>query len=99
MPGVGEVRLRVAGSGCCHTDIAIWREYSGEGASWQPPLVLGHETTGWVDQIGPGVLGIDRGAAYAVYAVPGCGRCVSCVGGAMNLCATGGSPSLGLGFG
>lgn len=48
-PGPGEVRVRIAAAGMCHTDLASLR--------WAGPLVLGHEGAGYVDAIGPCVEG------------------------------------------
>ncbi|OLL73540.1 Alcohol dehydrogenase [Pseudonocardia sp. Ae168_Ps1] len=48
-PGPGEVLLKVAGAGACHSDVSVYREFvEGAPGSQQPPFVLGHETSGWV---------------------------------------------------
>ncbi len=50
-PGQGEVRLRIAYVGICGSDL---HGYTGESGRRQPGMVMGHEASGWVDQVGPG---------------------------------------------
>jgi len=82
-PGPGQVRLRVAGSGVCHSDLHVMH---APWLPWATPFTVGHETTGWVDAIGIGASGIEVGAAYAVYGSWGCGVCRPCQAGAENYC-------------
>jgi len=51
MPGPGQVRIAVAAAGICGTDIHILRD---EFPS-RPPVTLGHEFSGRIDRLGPGV--------------------------------------------
>jgi propanol-preferring alcohol dehydrogenase len=81
--GAGQVRLKVAGSGVCHSDLHVMQAPS---LPWSTPFTLGHETTGWVDAVGQGVSGIEVGVAYAVYGSWGCGVCRPCQQGAENYC-------------
>ena len=81
--GAGQVRLRVAGSGVCHSDLHVMHAPS---LPWSTPFTFGHETTGWVDAVGSGVDGIEVGHAYAVYGSWGCGVCRPCQQGAENYC-------------
>ena len=85
--GPGQVVVRVAGSGLCHSDfILISRERSdwkGEG----PPFTLGHEVAGWVEEVGSGVTKFQRGDAVAVIGSwATCGRCHMCRSGEENHC-------------
>jgi propanol-preferring alcohol dehydrogenase len=100
-PGPGEVLLRVAGAGACHSDVAIYREFTeGSRATLAPPFVLGHETSGWVEELGPGVSGLDAGAAQLVYGPIGCGRCKACARGQDPYCENAQAlPHRGLGLG
>jgi len=82
-PRPGQVRLRVAGSGLCHSDLSVIR---ARPAYFPLPLTLGHEPTGWVDAVGPGVTGLREGDAYAVYFPWGCGHCARCAHGHENIC-------------
>ena len=81
--GAGQVRLKVAGSGVCHSDLHVMH---APWLPWSTPFTLGHETTGWVDAVGEGVRGIDVGMAYAIYGSWGCGVCSPCQQGAENYC-------------
>ena len=51
-PGPGEVLIRVAGCGVCHTDIGFWKD--GVPTRRALPLTLGHEVSGTVVAAGPG---------------------------------------------
>ena len=55
-PGPGEVLLKVAGAGACHSDVAFFDEFESDITGFMtPPFVLGHETSGWIEALGPGV--------------------------------------------
>jgi alcohol dehydrogenase, propanol-preferring len=100
-PGPGEVLLKVAGAGACHSDVAIYKEFGKDGpGSIAPPFTLGHENAGWVEALGPGVTGITVGDAFLVYGPIGCGHCRMCSRGQDTYCENAASmPSLGLGLG
>ncbi|HXE76424.1 MAG TPA: NAD(P)-dependent alcohol dehydrogenase [Candidatus Xenobia bacterium] len=83
-PGPGEVLLRVGAAGACHSDLHVLDAPDALGLPI--PLTLGHEVAGWVEALGPGVSGIDRGEAVAVYGIVGCGRCAGCLVGRDNAC-------------
>ncbi len=84
-PGPGEVRIRVAACGVCHTDL----HYVDHGTPTfrKPPIVLGHEASGRVEALGPGVQGWKEGDRVLVPAVLTCGSCRSCRLGRENICA------------
>lgn len=84
-PGPGEVLIKVAASGACHSDLHIM-EYPADMLPWKVPFTLGHETTGWVERLGPGVTNLDVGRAVAVYGAWGCGGCRACRLGMENYC-------------
>ncbi|MBP1684515.1 MAG: Alcohol dehydrogenase zinc-binding domain protein, partial [Deltaproteobacteria bacterium] len=50
-PQQGEVLVRLAASGVCHSDLSIQRGI----VPMRPPIIIGHEGAGVVDAIGPGV--------------------------------------------
>jgi propanol-preferring alcohol dehydrogenase len=85
--GPGQVVVRVAGSGLCHTDFTV---ISRERAHWKddpPPFTLGHEIAGWVEEVGTGVTTFRHGDAVAVNPNwPSCGRCHMCRSGEENHC-------------
>lgn len=83
-PGAGEVLIRVAGCGVCHTDL----HYIDHGVPTfkKPPLVLGHEVSGTVAGLGAGVSQWKEGARVLLPAVYGCGQCTMCRMGRENIC-------------
>jgi len=85
--GPGQVVVRVAGSGLCHTDITV---IGRERSYWKdnpPPFTLGHEVAGWVEEIGTGVKGFKVGDAVAVNpSWQSCGHCHMCRSGEENHC-------------
>ena len=79
-----EVLVRVAGAGLCHSDLHVWHM-----DGWPiTPMTLGHETAGWVEQVGANVAGFQQGDAVLVYLVWACGVCRACVEGRDNACIT-----------
>lgn len=87
-PGPGEVLLKVAGAGACHSDVALFDEFESDpNGLMAPPFVLGHETAGWIEAVGPGVRGnLEVGGAYLVYGPIGCGHCRACSRGQDTYC-------------
>lgn len=84
-PGPGEVVIKVAASGACHSDLHLLWDMDAS-AVWQLPMTLGHETAGWVHALGDGVTGVSEGDAVAVYGAWGCGVCPRCAVGMENYC-------------
>ena len=83
-PGPGEVLVRVGAAGVCHSDLHI---IDAPDALGMPiPLTLGHENAGWIEGLGAGVTGLERGEAGAVYGIVGCGTCVACLARRDNQC-------------
>lgn len=83
-PRPGEVLLKMAATGICHTDIAVLDgEASGLGRF---PLVLGHEGAGIVTGVGTGVSSVRIGDPVILTPVPQCGVCPECLSGRSNLC-------------
>ncbi|WP_150244255.1 NAD(P)-dependent alcohol dehydrogenase [Nocardiopsis quinghaiensis] len=101
-PGPGEVLLRVAGSGACHSDISVYRHFrEGQPGAQKPPFVLGHENSGWVEALGEGVSGrVEVGGAYLVYGPTGCGHCRRCARGQDTYCENAATvPHMAVGLG
>jgi propanol-preferring alcohol dehydrogenase len=90
-PGPGEVLLRMGGAGVCHSDLHVLYEFPAGAMPWQPPFTLGHENAGWVEAVGAGVSGLERGLPVAVHGPWGCGICRACAAGAENYCRTPGA--------
>ena len=85
-PGDGEVLVKIAGAGACHSDLHVIDAIAAGNSFFKPPFTLGHENTGWVEAIGPGVRGVEIGEAVAIYCAWGCGRCRMCARGSENYC-------------
>ncbi|GHF54574.1 S-(hydroxymethyl)glutathione dehydrogenase/alcohol dehydrogenase [Amycolatopsis bartoniae] len=85
-PVAGEVQVRLAASGLCHSDAHIQ-----SGASPLPflPVVGGHEGAGVVTKVGPGVRGLAEGDHVVLAFIPACGTCPACASGLQNLCDEG----------
>ena len=84
-PGAGEVSLRVASCGVCGSDVHAFR--SDAGFEWvRPPITLGHEFSGTVESVGPGVKWVSPGDRVVAVAIQGCGHCETCLAGSTQLC-------------
>jgi L-iditol 2-dehydrogenase len=84
-PGAGEVSLRVASCGICGSDVHAFR--SDAGFEWvRPPITLGHEFSGTVESVGPGVTKVSPGDRVVAVAIQGCGRCETCLASSTQLC-------------
>jgi S-(hydroxymethyl)glutathione dehydrogenase/alcohol dehydrogenase len=81
-PGPGEVRVKIAAAGVCHSDLHVRR---GE---WTVPvpLVMGHEGSGVVTETGPGVTNLAEGDHVVLSWVAPCGRCRYCLAGREARC-------------
>jgi S-(hydroxymethyl)glutathione dehydrogenase/alcohol dehydrogenase len=81
-PHAREVRLRVAASGICRSDLS-----NANGTLRTPlPVVLGHEAAGVVFEVGDGVENVAPGDRVVVSLSPACGECLFCREGHPNLC-------------
>jgi S-(hydroxymethyl)glutathione dehydrogenase / alcohol dehydrogenase len=82
-PGPGEVLVRLAASGVCHSCLHIM-----DGSMTWPelPVVLGDEGAGTVEQVGPGVTTVAPGDHVILSWSPSCGRCRYCATGRPQLC-------------
>jgi 6-hydroxycyclohex-1-ene-1-carbonyl-CoA dehydrogenase len=83
-PGAGEVRVKVAACGICHTDL----HYLDHGVPTfkEPPMILGHEISGTIEKLGAGVSGLNEGDWVIIPAVLTCGHCENCRRGRENIC-------------
>ena len=84
-PGPGEVLLRVAAAGLCHSDLHLM-EWPEGLLPYDLPFTLGHENAGYVERVGAGVSQVARDEAVLVYGPWGCGTCWRCSRGEENIC-------------
>lgn len=85
-PVAGEVQVRLAASGLCHSDAHV---VSGASPVAFLPVVGGHEGAGVVTKVGPGVRGVEEGDHVVLAFIPACGTCPACASGLQNLCDEG----------
>jgi len=83
-PGPGEVLIKVAACGVCHTDL----HYLDHGVPTfkEPPMIIGHEISGIVETLGDGVTHVNAGDHVIIPAVLTCGQCAACRRGRENIC-------------
>jgi S-(hydroxymethyl)glutathione dehydrogenase/alcohol dehydrogenase len=82
-PRAGEVLVRLAACGVCHTDLYT---ASGVDPSGYSPTVLGHEGAGVVEATGPGVTSLSLGDHVVTLFSPQCRECEHCRSGRTNIC-------------
>jgi S-(hydroxymethyl)glutathione dehydrogenase / alcohol dehydrogenase len=83
-PKTGEVRVKMSAAGICASDHHVM---TGDNPT-PMPIVLGHEGSGVVDAVGPGVMSVKVGDRCVLSFVANCGYCRSCRNGLSNLCDT-----------
>ena len=95
-PRAGEVKVKLAASGLCHSDehlvtgdMAIVPELAAMIGLKQFPVIGGHEGAGEVVEVGPGVSTLKEGVHVVLSFIPACGRCPSCARGQQHLCDLG----------
>jgi S-(hydroxymethyl)glutathione dehydrogenase / alcohol dehydrogenase len=82
-PKAGEVLVRLAACGVCHTDMYT---ASGVDPTGYAPCVLGHEGAGVVEHVGDGVTSVRPGDHVITLFAPECGKCVHCRSPKTNRC-------------
>jgi len=85
-PGPGDVLLQVASVGVCGSDVHYYVEGRIGGQVITAPVIMGHEFSARVAQLGEGVQGLEIGQLVAVDPAIPCGRCECCQQGHPNLC-------------
>lgn len=82
-PGRGEVKIRVERIGICGSDISA---YYGRHPYIHCPIILGHEFSGVISEVGDGVDGLKPGVRCCIVPHLKCGKCPACVEGRYNRC-------------
>jgi len=83
-PPEGQVRIDVAYTGICGTDLHVY--HGAMDARVGPPAVIGHEMSGRISEVGPGVTGWQAGDHVTVMPLAWCGQCPSCQAGHTHIC-------------
>jgi S-(hydroxymethyl)glutathione dehydrogenase / alcohol dehydrogenase len=82
-PKKGEVKVKIAATAICHSDIHFFK---GE-LPQPPPFVGGHESAGWVEEVGEGVTDFKKGDTVILSLLVSCGKCRYCRMGRPNECS------------
>jgi len=81
-PDQGEVRVRISHAGLCHSDVSVI-----DGTiPFPPPVVLGHEGAGVVEEVGDAVTKVKVGDHVVLTTLGNCGRCAACDRGQPTHC-------------
>ena len=81
-PGAGEVAVRIANSGVCHSDLSVMNGT----IPFETPVVLGHEGAGVIEQVGAGVHHLTPGDHVVLSTLGSCGACAHCDRGRPTMC-------------
>lgn len=81
-PHKGEVKVRLAATAVCHSDI----HFINGDLGGQLPFLPGHESAGYVEEVGAGVTSVKPGDAVVVSLLRSCGQCLYCKTGRPNMC-------------
>ncbi len=85
-PGPGQVRLRLATGGVCGSDLHYYNHGGFGTVRLREPMILGHEVSAIVEDLGEGVAGLAPGQLVAVSPSRPCGTCRYCREGLANQC-------------
>lgn len=92
-----DVIVRIGAAGLCRTDLhiieGVWKDIQDPNRTLLP-YTLGHENAGWVEEVGPGVKGIQRGDAVICHPLRTCGVCYGCRWGEDMYCERAKFPGL-----
>lgn len=83
-PGPGEVRIDVAYTGICGTDLHV--AHGAMDQRVRVPAVIGHEMSGRIAEVGPGLRGHRVGDPVTVMPLDWCGDCPACRAGNSHIC-------------
>ncbi len=81
-PHKGEVKVKIVATAVCHSDI----HFMNGDLPGQLPFVPGHESAGFVDEVGEGVTNVKKGDQVVVSLLRSCGECKYCKTGLPSMC-------------
>ena len=85
-PGPGQVVIKMEAGGICGSDLHYYNHGGFGPVRIKEPMVLGHEVSGRVTELGPEVSGLAKGDLVAINPSRPCGACGYCLEGAPNHC-------------
>ncbi len=91
-PKAGEVMVKIVACGVCHSDLSA----TNGTIPMPPPLVIGHEAAGIIEEVGPGVSDVAKGDHVVIVWIPMCGKCRYCSQGRPALCDMGARAAVSL---
>jgi NAD+-dependent secondary alcohol dehydrogenase Adh1 len=89
-----DVIVKVGGAGVCRTDLHILEGQWAEAMAPELPYVIGHENSGWVQEVGAGVTNVAVGDTVILHPQPSCGLCLPCRAGRDMQCENAFFPGL-----
>ncbi len=81
-PQKGEVKVKIAATAVCHSDIHFIRGELGG----KPPCIAGHESAGYIEEVGQGVTSVKPGDPVVASLLGSCGKCLYCRTGRTHMC-------------
>jgi len=85
-PGRGQVKINVQKVGICASDLHYYENGKIGDAEVKSPMIMGHESAGFVEEVGEGVEHLEKGDKVAIEPGVPCKNCELCINGKYNLC-------------
>ncbi|MEJ1971512.1 MAG: L-threonine 3-dehydrogenase [Lacunisphaera sp.] len=85
-PGLNDVLIKIRKTSICGTDVHINKWDAWARRTIKPPLVIGHEYVGTIEDVGAGVTGFAKGQIVTGEGHIVCGHCRNCLAGRRHLC-------------
>lgn len=85
-PNAGEVLVRIATGGICGSDLHYYNHGGFGTIKVKEPMILGHEVSGYIEEVGPEVTGLTKGDLIALSPSRPCNKCQYCLEGKQNHC-------------
>jgi len=89
-----DVIVKIGGAGVCRTDLHIVNGDWKEAMNPELPYVIGHENSGWIHEVGPGVTNVAVGDTVILHPLATCGLCRACRAGKDMQCSDNYFPGL-----